>query len=101
MSSTQNKKNITIRELCTDVANFFEATPIHIFTKSPLEPKLESHKKAAGKNVVLLVSNGVDDITENKSQTIKLFSGYIKIAINTDNNMIKQNIKFLECFFCM
>ncbi len=70
MSSTQNKKNITIRELCTDVANFFEATPIHIFTKSPLEPKLESHKKAAGKNVVLLVSNGIDNITENKSQTI-------------------------------
>ena len=61
---------ITIRELCTDVANFFEATPIHIFTKSPLEPKLESHKKAAGKNVVLLVSNGVDDNAENKSKTL-------------------------------
>ena len=61
---------ITIRELCTDVANFFEATPIHIFTKSPLEPKLESHKKAAGKNVVLLVSNGVDDNAENESKTL-------------------------------
>ena len=61
---------ITIRELCTDIANFFEATPIHIFTKSPLEPKLESHKKAAGKNVVLLVSNGVDDNAENKSKTL-------------------------------
>ena len=61
---------ITIRELCTDIANFFEATPIHIFTKSPLEPKLESHKKAAGKNVVLLVSNGVVDNAENESKTL-------------------------------
>ena len=60
MSSQQNKKNVSIRELCTDVVNFFEATPTHIFTKSPLEKLFETHKNHNGKNIVLLVSNGVE-----------------------------------------
>ncbi len=61
-------KSISIREFCTDIANFFEATPIHISTASIVENELNVHKKSNGKNIVLLVSNGVSEDKENKSK---------------------------------
>lgn len=66
-----SSKTISIRNLCTDISNFFEATPIHIYTNSILEKTLETHKKNGGKNVVLLVSNGVQEETD---KTIQLTS---------------------------
>ncbi|MBQ8250859.1 MAG: hypothetical protein IJY92_02975 [Alphaproteobacteria bacterium] len=65
MDLHQDKRNITIRELCTDISNFFEVTPIHIFTNSLLEKRLDTHKKTAGRNIVLLVSNGVEEAQTN------------------------------------
>ncbi len=61
-----NKTSISVREFCTDISNFFEATPIHISTASQVENVLNTHKKSNGKNIVLLVSNGLSTNTEEK-----------------------------------
>lgn len=75
-----DKRNITIRELCTDVSNFFEVTPIHIFTNSLLEKKLDTHKKEEGRNIVLLVSNGIDQTHTNEQ------SSYVNNSIRILNH---------------